>query len=104
MVQTNLSGEDGRGMTKDTVPQDYTLGLAIFDAVPVILFGLASWLLWNMTGNALILIGGVICFAAGMLKVLWKFIVVLRKKMSGRCLCRCESECRWGFGLTTCSL
>ena len=67
-------------MTKDTVPQDYTLDLAIFDAVPVILFGLASWLLWQMSGSAVLLIGGVICFAAGMLKVLWKFIVVLRKK------------------------
>ena len=67
-------------MTKDTVPQNYTLGLAIFDAVPVILFGLASWLLWQMTGSAVLLIGGVICFAAGLLKVLWKFIVVLQKK------------------------
>ena len=67
-------------MTKDTVPQDYTLDLAIFDVVPVILFGLASWLLWQMSGSAVLLIGGVICFAAGMLKVLWKFIVVLRKK------------------------
>ena len=56
-------------MTKDTVPQDYTLGLAIFDAVPVILFGLASWLLWKMTGSVVLLIGGAICFAAGMLKV-----------------------------------
>ena len=44
------------------------------------LFGLASWLLWQMSGSAVLLIGGVICFAAGMLKVLWKFIVVLRKK------------------------
>ena len=67
-------------MTKDTVPQDYTLGLAVFDAVPVIFFGLASWLLWEMTGSIVLLIGGVICFAAGMLKVLWKFIVVLQKK------------------------
>ena len=67
-------------MTKDTVPQDYILGLAIFDAVPVIFFGLASWLLWRMTGSTLLLIGGVICFAAGMLKVLWKFIVVLQKR------------------------
>ena len=67
-------------MTKDTVPQNYTLGLALFDAVPVVLFGLASWLLWQMTGSAVLLIGGMICFAAGLLKVLWKFIVVLQKK------------------------
>ena len=67
-------------MTKDTVPQNYTLGLEICDAVPVILFGLASWLLWRMTGSTVLLIGGVICFAAGLLKVLWKFIVVIQKK------------------------
>lgn len=67
-------------MTKDTVPQNYTLALALFDAVPVILFGLASWLLWQMCGNILVLAGGTVCFAAGMLKVLWKIIVVVRKK------------------------
>lgn len=67
-------------MTKDTVPQNYTVGLALFDVVPVIFFGLASWLLWKMTGSVVLLIGGAICFAAGMLKVLWKFIVVLQKK------------------------
>lgn len=67
-------------MTKDTIPQNYTLVLALFDAVPVVLFGLASWLLWQMCGNILILIGGIVCFAAGMLKVLWKIIVVVKKK------------------------
>ena len=45
-------------MTKDTVPQNYTLALALFDALPVILFGLASWLLWQMCGNLLVLTGG----------------------------------------------
>ena len=68
-------------MTKDTVPQNYTLALALFDALPVILFGLASWLLWQMCGNLLVLAGGIVCFAAGMLKVLWKIIVVVRKKL-----------------------
>lgn len=67
-------------MTKDTVPQNYTLALALFDALPVILFGLASWLFWQMCGNILVLIGGILCFAAGMLKVLWKIIVVVKKK------------------------
>ena len=67
-------------MTKDTVPQHYTLALALFDALPVFLFGMASWLLWQMCGNILVLIGGLVCFAAGMLKVLWKINAAVRKK------------------------
>lgn len=67
-------------MTKDTIPQEYTIGLAVFDAVPVVLFGLASLLLWFMTGNILVLIGGLICFISGLLKVLWKVLVVIRKE------------------------
>ena len=67
-------------MNKDTLPEDYTLGLAAFDAVPVLLFGLASRLLARMTGSVLVMLGGVICFVSGMLKVLWKFLVVLRRK------------------------
>ena len=67
-------------MNKDTLPEDYTLGLAAFDAVPVVLFGLASRLLARMTGSLLVMLGGIICFVSGMLKVLWKFLVVLRRK------------------------
>ena len=67
-------------MTKDTIPQDFSLGLALFDALPVILFGMGTWLLWKMTGNGIVLAGAVICFLSGMLKVLWKIIVVIRRK------------------------
>ena len=65
-------------MNRDSLPEDYTLGLAAFDAVPVLLFGFASRLLARMTGSALVMLGGVICFVSGMLKALWKFLVVLR--------------------------
>ena len=67
-------------MNKDTVPQNYTMGLAIFDFVPVLFFGLASYLLWKMTGSFLVLLGGLACFISGALKVLWKIIVVAKKK------------------------
>ncbi|MBR3354034.1 MAG: hypothetical protein IKG47_01545 [Oscillospiraceae bacterium] len=67
-------------MNKDTVPQNYTMGLALFDFVPVLLFGLASYLLWKMTGSILVLLGGLVCFISGTLKVLWKIIVVVEKK------------------------
>ena len=67
-------------MNKDTVPQNYTMGLAVFDFVPVLFFGIACYLLWKMTGSLLILLGGLISFVSGTLKVLWKIIVVLQKK------------------------
>ena len=66
-------------MTKDTIPQDFTLGLAMFDTVPVVFFGIACWLLWRMTANPLLLLGGICCFLSGMLKVLWKVLVVIKK-------------------------
>ncbi len=67
-------------MNKDTVPENYAVSLAAFDLVPVLLFGLACILLWRMTGSLLVLIGGVVCFISGMLKVIWKLIVVIGKK------------------------
>ena len=44
-------------MNKDIIPEDYTLGLALFDAIPVFFFGAACLLLWRMTSSILILIG-----------------------------------------------
>ena len=72
--------KDKTVITKDSIPQDYTIGLALFDAVPVVLFGLASLLLWRMTNNPLVLIGGIVCFLSGALKVLWKIVVVIKKQ------------------------
>lgn len=67
-------------MNKDIIPENYSLGLAFFDAVPVVLFGIASVILWKIIGGPFILLGGLICFTSGMLKVLWKFIVVIKNK------------------------
>ncbi|WP_029230774.1 hypothetical protein [Butyrivibrio sp. VCB2006] len=67
-------------MNKDIVPEHFTLELALFDMVPVILFGVASLILWNSVGGVVLFLGAVICFVSGMLKVLWKIIVVLKKK------------------------
>ena len=67
-------------MNKDIVPENFTMGLALFDAVPVILFGVATFLLWQNIGGLFLLLGALVCFVSGMLKVLWKVIVVLRHK------------------------
>ena len=67
-------------MTKDTLPEDFTLGLAIVDALPVLLFGGSIILVGLRFGSILFLIGAALCFWAGAAKVLWKIIVAARKK------------------------
>lgn len=67
-------------MTRDTVPVDFTLGLAIVDALPVLLFGGSMIMIGLLFGSVLFLIGAALCFWAGAAKVLWKIIVAARKK------------------------
>lgn len=67
-------------MTKDTVPDGFTLSLAAADALPVLFFGASIILIGLMFKNALFLIGAVLCFWAGAAKVVWKIIVAAKKK------------------------
>ena len=67
-------------MTKDTVPENFTLSLAIIDALPVLFFGGSMILIGLMFSKVLFLTGAVLCFWAGAAKVIWKIIVVTKKK------------------------
>jgi len=67
-------------INKNTIPEGFTVGLALVDLLPVIFFGLTAILVGMLTNQPLIYAGAVICFVSGLLKVLWKFIVVLKKK------------------------
>lgn len=67
-------------MTKHDIPDDFTLGLALVDALPVILFGINCLLLGRLFEDRLFMIGAILCLVGGGGKVLWKIIVSLRKK------------------------
>ena len=68
-------------MTKDTIPEDFTLSLVIVDFIPVFLFIFIILVFSLKTySNYLIILGGFICFFSGIIKVLWKLIVVLKKR------------------------
>lgn len=67
-------------MTKDVVPQDFTLGLAIVDAIPVLFFCASVIAIGVAFKSVLFLIGALLVLFAGAVKVLWKIIVVLKKK------------------------
>ena len=67
-------------ITKDTVPEDFTLSLALVDALPVLFFGGSMILTALLFKSRLFLTGALLCFWAGAAKVLWKIVVVKKKK------------------------
>lgn len=60
--------------------EQYTLGLALFDIVPVLLFLMSGIILWTMYDKPLFLAGVIASFIGGACKVLWKLIVVIGKR------------------------
>ena len=67
-------------MTKDMIPENFTLSLALVDALPVLFFGGSMILIGLLFDSPLFLIGTALCFWAGAAKVLWKIIVAAKKK------------------------
>ena len=67
-------------MTRDIIPEDFTLSLALIDALPVLFFGGSIMLIGLMFKSITFLIGALLCFWAGAAKVIWKIIVVTKKK------------------------
>ena len=60
--------------------KEYTLGLALFDLVPVLVFLMTGILIWSMYGSPVFLAGVTACFAGGLSKAVWKILVVCLKK------------------------
>ncbi len=56
-------------MTKDTIPENFTLSLALVDALPVLIFGGSMILTGLLFGSPLFLIGAALCFWAGAAKL-----------------------------------
>lgn len=67
-------------LTKKSIPESFTLSLALVDAVPVILFCISFIIIATIFKSPLFLIGVLICTLSGLLKVLFKFIIAIFKK------------------------
>lgn len=59
---------------------DFTLSLALFDAIPVLLFSAAAIITSCNLNSTLFLIGAVICTLSGTMKVIWKITVAATQK------------------------
>ncbi len=60
--------------------EQFTLSLALVDALPVLFFGVAAAALGLKLHSALFFIGAVVCLLAGAGKVLWKLLLALKGK------------------------
>lgn len=67
-------------ITKDIVPDDFTLSLVIVDAIPVVFFTLSMIIVGMIFKSSLFICGASLCLFAGAAKVIWKLIVVLHKR------------------------
>lgn len=67
-------------VTKDTIPEGFTLKLAIVDAIPVLLFAVDMIVISHLFSSKLFLLGSLLMFYAGTCKVIWKIIVATKKK------------------------
>ena len=59
--------------------EGFTVGLALVDAIPVLLFGVSAIVIGARWGNVLFLIGAVAMFVGGASKVLWKLLIGMGK-------------------------
>lgn len=60
--------------------KEYTMGLALFDIMPVLLFLASGLIMYSMYGSMLLLAGVLSCFTGGLCKAVWKMIIVISKK------------------------
>ena len=58
----------------------FTLSLALVDALPVLFFGAAAAMLGVKLQSALFIVGAALCLLAGAGKVVWKLLLALRGK------------------------
>lgn len=75
-MQRNRSGK----ITKDTVPEGFSVALTLVDLVPVVLFGLSAVRVGSLLHSGLFVAGAVVCLVSGVVKVLWKGIAAVAKR------------------------
>lgn len=71
-------GEKRRNrMTKDTVPEGFSVSMALVDLLPVVFFGLSAMTAGTLFRSTLFVAGALVCLISGVVKVLWKLIAAV---------------------------
>jgi hypothetical protein len=64
----------------DSVPEGFTLSMALMDCLPVAFFGVGAGVLATRFDSALFRVGVVLVVLAGVLKVSWKLVLALARR------------------------
>ena len=64
-------------ITRDSVPEGFTVSLALVDFLPVLFFGGTGVVLGMILNNVLVEVCAAAAFLSGLIKVLWKIIVAV---------------------------
>lgn len=67
-------------ITKDTIPEGFSVTLALVDLIPVVFFGLSALRLGGLLSSPLFMLGAALCLISGVVKVLWKLIAAVSQR------------------------
>ena len=67
-------------MTKNTIPEGFSVPMALVDLIPVVFFGLSAIKVGSLFHSALFMAGAVICLLSGVVKVGWKLIAAVSQR------------------------
>lgn len=67
-------------VTRDTVPEGFTVAMALVDLIPVVFFGLSALRVGQLFRSTLFLLGAGVCLLSGVVKVLWKLIAAVSRR------------------------
>lgn len=80
MAEKSDNAHGNEQIDKGVVPEGFTLGLALVDAVPVLLFCLACITCGVRLHSSVFVAGAVIAFVGGAGKVCWKLVIALANR------------------------
>ena len=67
-------------MTRDTVPEGFSVSMALVDLIPVVFFGLSTVKAGSLFHSGLFVAGAAVCLLSGSVKVGWKLIAAVSKR------------------------
>ncbi len=67
-------------ITKRTIPEGFSVSLALVDLIPVVCFGLSAVRIGSLFSSTLFMVGAGICLTSGVVKVLWKLVAAVSQK------------------------
>ena len=75
-----MNSKSKNKISKNTIPQGFSIPMALVDLIPVVFFGLSAMKIGSLFHSTLFVIGSLICLISGIVKVLWKMIAAIVQK------------------------